>query len=285
MFRKMLVCSDLSPASDALIQCVEELKAIGMEEVILTHVIYVANTPGLEVMLAEEARPFLDRQKKMLENQGVRVTVEMPYGIPAHTLNETAERYDVSAILIGSHGKGILQAATLGSVTEKLLHQTLRPTLVARIAILEGETCHLACGKLLSNILYPTDFSETAERALDYLAQIARETKIPVTLLHIYGGRNLDNETRQRLEENGRFLAEAKRDRLKASGVSEVKVELALGDPADEIIDRAHRGDNSLVVMGSQGKGFLRETFLGSVSNKVIRNAGLPVLLIPAARK
>lgn len=284
MFRKMLVCTDLSPASDALVQCVEELKAIGMEEVILTHVIYVANTPGLEEMLAEEARPVLERQQKMLEGIGIRVTVEMPFGIPAHTLNETAERHDVSAILIGSHGKGILRSATLGSVTEKLLHQTRRPVLVARIALLEGETCHLACGKLFSSILYPTDFSETAERALDYLAQIAAGTKIPVTLLHIYDA-NLDEESRQRLEQGGNFLAEAKRERLRSRGVSEVTLELAFGDPAQEIIDRAGKGGFSLIVMGNQGKGFVREVFLGSVSNKVIRNAGLPVLLIPAAQK
>ena len=285
MFRKMLVCTDLSPASDALIQCVGDLKALGMEEAILTHVVYVANTPGLEEMLAEEARPVLDRQKKTLEDQGIAVTMEIMFGLPAHSLDEAAEKHDVSAILIGSHGKGILHSATLGSVTEKLLHLTRRPLLMARIAILEGERCHLACGKLFSNILYPSDFSETAERALDYLAKIATETRSPVTLLHVYDEKNLDDEGRQRLEGGARFLAEAKKNRLQSRGISEVTAELAFGDPAQEIIDRSTKGDFSLIVMGSQRKGLVREVFLGSVSNKVIRNAGLPVLLIPAARK
>jgi len=285
MFRKMMVCTDLSPASDALIQCVEELKTIGMEEVILTHVIYVANTPGLEEMLAKEARPALERQKKTLEGQGVRVVVEMPFGLPAYSLNETAEKHDVSAILIGSHGKGILPSAPLGSVTVKLLQQTRRPILMARIAILNGEICHLACGKLFSNILYPTDFSETAERALGYLAQISTGAKSPVTLLHISDEKNLDDESRQRLEDGASFLAEAKKNRLKSLGISEVTIELAFGDPAQQIINRTTKGDFSLIVMGSQGKGLVREVFLGSVSNEVIRNASLPVLLIPAALK
>ncbi|MDA8428867.1 MAG: universal stress protein [Geobacteraceae bacterium] len=282
MFRKILVCTDLSPASDALIQCVEELKSIGLEEAVLTHIIYVANTPGLEEMLAEEARPAIERQKKILEDQGIRVIVEMPFGLPAHTLNETAERHDVSAILIGSHGKGILQSATLGSVTAKLLHQSRRPILLARIAILEGEKCQLACGRLFRNILYPTDFSETAERTLEYLGQIAAETKSPVTLLHVDEEKNLDAESRQRLEDGSRFFSEAKKERLKSWGVSEVTVELTFGDPAEEIITRANKGDFSLIVMGSQGKGIVQEVFLGSVSNKVVRQAGLPVLLIPA---
>lgn len=285
MFKKMLVCTDLSPASDALIHCVEELKTIGMEEVILTHVIYVANTPGLEEMLVEEARPAVERQKKTLEDQGIRVVVEMPFGLPAHTLNETAEKHDVSAILIGSHGKGIIQAATLGSVTAKLLHLTRRPILMARIAILNGEKCHLACGKLFSKILFPSDFSETAERALEYVGKIAAETKSPVTLLHVYDDKNLDNETRQRLEDGRSFFSESKKERLKSRGIFDVTVETTFGNPAQVILDRTYKGDFSIIVMGSQGKGLVQEVFIGSVSNKVVREAGLPVLLIPSAHK
>jgi nucleotide-binding universal stress UspA family protein len=282
MFRKMLVCTDLSPASDALIQCVEELKGIGLEEVVLTHVIYVANTPGLEEMMTEEAKPLLERQKKILEDQGIRVIMEVPFGLPAHTLNETAEKHDVSAILIGSHGKGILQATTLGSVSVKLLNQTRRPVLLAGIVVLEGEKCHLACGRLFSKILFPTDFSETAELALEYVGQIAAETKSPVTLLHVYDEKHIDAESRQRLEDGRRFFSEAKKERLKSRGVSEVTIDLTPGVPAQEIIDRSNKGDFSLIVMGSKGKGFVQEVFIGSVSNKVVRHTGVPVLFIPA---
>ena len=282
MFRKMLVCTDLSPASDAMIQCAGELQSVGMKEAILTHVIYVANTPGFEEMLIEEARPDLERQKEMLEAQEITVTVEMPVGLPAHTLNETAERHDVSAILIGSHGKGILRAATLGSVSAKLLHETRRPVLLARIAALEGGKCHLACGRLFRNILFPTDFSETSERTLNFLAEIAASTKSPVTLLHVYEEKDIDAENRQRMEDGGRFLSDAKKERLKSLGVSDVAIELTFGDVAQQIIDRANNGDFSLIIMGSQGKGLTQELFFGSVSNRVARHARLPVLFIPA---
>ncbi len=57
-----------------------------MEEVVLTHVIYVTNTPGLDETLAQEARPVLERQKNALETHGLKVTVEMPVGVPAHPL-------------------------------------------------------------------------------------------------------------------------------------------------------------------------------------------------------
>jgi nucleotide-binding universal stress UspA family protein len=38
------------------------------------------------------------------------------------------------------------------------------------------------------------------------------------------------------------------------------------------------------VVMGSQGRGFLAEVFLGSVSHQVVRRSPVPVLLVPAGR-
>ena len=282
MFKKMLVCTDLSSASDALIQCVEELRSIGLEEIVLTHVIYVANTPGLEEMLAEEAGNVLERQKKLLEDQGIRVLLEMPFGLPAHTLNETAEKHDVSAILIGSHCTGILQAAALGSVSGKLLHQTRRPVFLARNAILDEGKCEVVCRKMFAKVLLPTDFSETAERALGYLGKITMQTGCPVTVMHVIEEKDDDPAGVQRREEEARFLLEAEKRRLKTLGAAEVTIELVQGKPAEEIIGRAKEGDFSIIVMGGQGKGFLKEVFLGSVANEVARHAGVPLLFIPA---
>src|SRR5512136_1338567 len=89
------------------------------------------------------------------------------------------------------------------------------------------------------NILFPTDFSATAERALEYLGHIAAKTKCPVTLLHVCEEKPVDAESRQRLEDGGRFLSEAKKDRLKSLGVSKVTIELTFADPRQEIIDSA----------------------------------------------
>jgi nucleotide-binding universal stress UspA family protein len=281
MFRKILVCSDLSPASDLLLQCLGELVPLGVKEAVLAHVLYVANTPGLEEGLAAEAAPHLERQKELLEAQGLKVSVEMPVGLPARTLAELAERQDVSLVLIGSHGKGILRAATLGSVSAKLIQMTGRPLLLSRIALLEGERCSLVCRRLFEHILFATDFSETAERALGYVGLIARETGCPVTLLHVLetkGGRP------PLAEEDARLLLEAKKARLERKGAGRVAAELCAGDPAEVIVRKSQEGGFSLVAMGSQGKGPVKELLIGSVANDVARRAGVPVLLIPAGR-
>jgi nucleotide-binding universal stress UspA family protein len=281
MFRKMLVCTDLSPASDALIKCVEELRNIGMEEVVLTHVRFMSTAPGVEEILSEESSPALQGQRSYLEERGMRVSVEMPCGLPSQGIVDVAEKHDVSAILIGSHGKGILQSAALGSVSAQLLHQMRRPVLLARIALLEGGGCESVCSRMFRRLLFPTDFSETAERAMEYLGRIIKGTRCSVTVMHV---REQGGADQQDSEEDVRFLLEAKARRLRMQGAAEVIPLLVHGTPAGEIVERAARGGFSLIVMGGQGKGVIEELFLGSVANQVARRAETPVLFIPALR-
>lgn len=284
MFRKMLVCTDLSPASDALVRCAEELRGVGMEEVVLTHVNFMVSTPGVEEVLAEENSPVLRGQKAFLEERGVRVVVEMPLGLPAPAIAEAAERHDVSVILVGTHGRGILQAAALGSVSTQLLQRMRRPVLLTRIALLEDGTCGTVCGGMFGRLLFVTDFSETAERALDYLGKITLDSGCPVTLMHVMELNAAGLPDARHSEENVRFLLEAKMRRLRMLGAADVTIELVHGIPADEIVARTKSGAYSLVVMGGQGKGLIREIFLGSVANQVARLAETPVLFVPAER-
>lgn len=284
MFRKMLVCTDLSPASDALIQCAEELKRIGLEEVILTHISLMITAPGVEEILTEKSSPILQQQKRFLEKRGLRVTVEIPSGLPATALAETAEEHDVSAILIGSHGKGILQATMLGSVSSELLSQTRRPVLLARIALLDEGKCKTVCAKMFTKVLFPTDFSENAERALDYLGKITQETGCPVTVMHVRDKKRSGHPDTGLEEEDARFLLKAKAERLSSRGATNIEGELVQGEPGEEIVKRAGKGDISIIVMGTQGKGIIRELFMGSVAKNVARLAETPVLFIPAAK-
>lgn len=288
MFRKALVCTDLSEASDCLVNCVGQLRAVGLEEALLAHVIYVANTPSLEVMLAEEAAPALERQKKLLEDQRISVFLEMPTGIPSYTLNELAEKHDVSLIVIGSHGGGILRRAVLGSVSYELLHHATRPVFLGRIEIMgeEGE-CRSVCADLFSNVLFPTDFSETSARAFDYLTRMVEGGAKRFTLLHVQDQTRISGHLEDRLEEFNRIdqdRLEELKVRLVAEGAVDVQIDILYGTPTGEILGRVKENDFSLIVMGSQGRGFIPELFLGSVSHNVVRHAPVPVLLVPAAR-
>lgn len=277
MFRKILLSTDLSANSDALIACVAEMKKLGLEEIVLAHVIYVANTPGLEDGLKQDARAVLEGRKAELETQGFQVTVELPRGLPAQTLASEADRHDVSLIVVGSHGRGPLGEAVLGSVSTKLLHLTRRPVLVFPLELLEDREAEV-CRSLFQNVLLATDFSETAERIIPFASRISVEIGAPLTLFHV-----LDEGVGPQEEEGKRFLLEAKRNRLRRQGAGETSMDLGQGDPGREIGRKAAEGKFSLILMGSTRKGVLKEIVLGSTTKEVIRHGRVPVMVIPPA--
>jgi len=290
MFRKILLCVDPVSANLNLLSCAASLKQIGAAEIILAHII-VCDAPGLEDMLRNQARPELERQKKFLEEAGLEVTIETPVGYPAQSLNDFAESRDVSVILIGTHGRGLLESITLAgsplsNVSAKLLHITRRPVLLIPSALTAGDAGR-EMPDLFAHVLFPTDFSDTAEIAFAYLETVIRAIHCPVTLLHILSG------SRPALHP-GRHLAELQNldrnrlQRLKAwlanMGASEVNIDLVQGAPGEEIVRKAEADECSLILMGTRGKGITQEILLGSVAHHVARHAARPVLFIPALR-
>lgn len=277
MFRKILICSDTSPASDLLVRCAGELKTIGLEEAVLAHVLQPAYPAAHEGLLAG--------QKETLVRMGIKAITETPLAHdPAAALAELAEKHDVSVVFIGSHGKGIVRTALLGSVAMGLLRQVARPVLLIRVTLPEEGKCRAVCGAMFARVLFATDFSAAAEQALNYLGKIAADTGCPVTVLHVLEKEKAGEEDAQRILEGARFLIESKKRRLEAMGASAVDIRLESGEPAKAILAQADEGEYSLIVMGSTGKGFVKGVLMGSVSTEVTRHTALPVLLIPAVR-
>jgi nucleotide-binding universal stress UspA family protein len=286
MFNKILLATDLSPASDILIQCAGEMKGLGLEEVTLAHIIYVAHTPGLEGGLAKEARPYLEHQKEVLEKQGIKVIVEMPLGIPAQTLHDLAEKHDVAAIVVGSHGWGVTASMALGSVSSRLLQITQRPVLLAHTKLIEDkEECLRKCRNIFAHVIYPTDFSDTAERAFACLETVVSALKCAVTLMRVREHARALPHLAHRLEEL-RYLDSTRLERMKVRleslGAAHVTIELPAGTAGKEIIKMAKAKDCSLILMGTSGKGLVREIVLGSVAHHVAHHAEQPVLFVPA---
>ena len=65
-------------------------------------------------------------------------TIEVCEGYPANVILEKAEEFDCDLIVMGTHGKGLIRHAFLGSVAEKVLRRSTRP--VFTIPLPEGET-------------------------------------------------------------------------------------------------------------------------------------------------
>lgn len=289
MFTKILVCVDPFTPNRKLLSCTAFLQQLGAAHVVLAHVI-VADTPGLDEMLIAQARPEMERQKKILEAAGLAVAIEMPVGYPPQALSDLAEKHDVSVIVIGTHGRGLIESMTLaasplGNVSAKLLQKSRRPVLLVRTAVPakdEGtEECHL-----FTHVLFPTDFSDTAEVALLYLEALVRTIHCPLTLLHVQEERPRSTLHPSRRAPEVERVNAARLHRLKLwlenAGAPEVAMELIQGRTAgDQIVTMAKAKGCSLILMGTQGKGITREILLGSVAHQVARQADQPVLFVP----
>lgn len=59
-----------------------------------------------------------------------------------------------------------------------------------------------------------------------------------------------------------------------------LEIKVAYGDPADELLSLANKENIDVIVIGSTGKGFLKRKVLGSVSDRVIKNARCSVYLV-----
>ncbi len=144
---------------------------------------------------------------------------------------------------------------------------------------------------MFRKILYPTDFSDVAEKALDYIRQLKSAGGREVIILHVINRRIIDGllrhgvlekdvETWQaKAREVGEEACEPMRCNLEAIGFT-VRTLIKTGYPSAVILDVEKQENPSVIVIGSHGRSNLSDMFLGSVSDRVIRKSRRPVLVV-----
>lgn len=141
-------------------------------------------------------------------------------------------------------------------------------------------------------IVVPTDFSDTALKALLFAGEIARNSGAVVHLLHVLEP-DENRVWRPHVQEDTYAEAIAQERLLQLDTTRKVllqqypsvkiNTELASGLVADAILDYAAQQQADLVLMGTTGASGMNQVFVGSVAARVIEKATLPVLTIPAA--
>ncbi len=286
MFAKILVGTDLSESSLAVLDYVPRLREFGLERVILAHVVYVPDAGGAEHVLLEQAREDIKGQADRLREADLDVETVVKWGTAPRTLAQLAEEHDVEAIVVGSHGRSMLQRVLLGSVAMSLLHHATRPVVLVRMQLCEtdeGISCEPLGDEPLRHLLFPTDFSEAADAAFEWLEYLAAEAGAAVTLLHAQDtgalGHRIDDV--ERFNEEDRERLEGLAEKLRDAGVREVKTVVKDASPAELINRVAAEHAATMIVMSTHGRGALQELVLGSVALKVARTSPAPVLMVP----
>ena len=289
MFSHVLIASDLSPASDHVLTCMHGLRPLGTTHVTLVHALGIRHLEEMAHLLALQAEPKLHQQMQSLRNQGFEVDVVMAPGIPSLEINRIAKEKHASMVVIGSHGATLGREVLLGSVALEVLHKAVIPVFIAQLEIFEGaeQGCGMICRDFHSNVLFPTDFSENSEHAFTYLEEVVRRGGRRITIIHVQDLNKIRGHLEDKLQEFDRIdrdRIERMAVRLKALGATEVRIEIPYGNPKQEIVQSAERGVYSLIVMGTQGRGYFGELILGSIAHHVARHTLVPTLLIPPVR-
>ncbi|MFQ5800517.1 MAG: universal stress protein [Candidatus Hydrothermarchaeales archaeon] len=140
---------------------------------------------------------------------------------------------------------------------------------------------------LYKRILLPTDGSVNAEKAVAHGVELAGAIGAEVVALYV-----VDTSPFVSLPET--FIWENTRDLLVGEGKKalgfveraakkrEVKVKTVIkeGSPSKEIVDTADEEKADLIIMGTAGRSGLDKFFLGSISEKVLRAAHCPVMVV-----
>lgn len=149
---------------------------------------------------------------------------------------------------------------------------------------------------MFKKILVPVDGSDFAYLAAQRAEFMAAKQGGIVTLLHVinYGQSSRGNHLRPSLkhehmdqleQEASALLAKVKAnlELIQAADKDKnvtLESELAWGNPAEVIVEKAKSGGYNLIVMGSRGLGAISGLLLGSVSDRVVKLAPCPVLIV-----
>ncbi|MFA4873885.1 MAG: universal stress protein [bacterium] len=287
MFRTILIATDLSAASEELCKCVGSLKRVRPREVWLAHVCNIRNVGGLAADLKEEHALELERQVGILKRHGLGAKGVIRQGIPFVEINREAARKKARLIVVGSHGEGLLKEMLIGSTAFEIIRQGTHPVLVFRHEVIEREgdrRCRMRCHDPFKHILFATDFSKNAAHAQRFVDHICHEARSRVTLVHVQEKSRIEPHLKGRLAEFNRIdtaRLEAIAKGLRKRGARKVDIAIAYGHAVKELLKLERKVKPSLIVLGSQGRSWTEELFLGSVAHNIVRNAKAPVLVVP----
>jgi nucleotide-binding universal stress UspA family protein len=213
-----------------------------------------------------DATDYLHGIGKTMEEVGVEVRCSVREGRPPNLIVDEAEKNPGTLIAMSTHGRSGVSRWLLGSITNKVLHATNAPLLVVRAS----EEDNAAPPSELTSIIVPLDGSTLAEESLSHVIGLARNMNLKVILVRVES----DGE-----EVNNNYL-HAIQDRLSDEGVASVEKRVLHGHPAVNIVDLAHDTAKSLVTMTTHGRSGIGRWVLGSVTDRVVRYSGDPVLVI-----
>ena len=251
-------------------------------------VLYVADTTRDSVTVVDgetvdalerKGENIVEEATKTLDTLGISYDTDVVQGNPASTIVDYAERYDQDIIVMPTHGREGISRYLIGSVSEKVVRLSPVPVLTVRMQ--PDETLEFP----YENILIPTDGSAAATHAAEHALSLAASLDATVHVLSVVDEAALGLDVRSTI--SGKESEEAATDAVETvvseaetRGVTNTVRHIEHGTPVKEILDCIESYDIHAVGMGTTGRRGTDRILLGSVAEKTVRSAPVPVMTV-----
>jgi nucleotide-binding universal stress UspA family protein len=296
MYKKILVPLDGSMTAEAVLPYVEafaggfktavELLSIIDIGAMTTHLApeRVRHLDSIVAYEEKKCAAYLDDVAKLFTHSGAECRIV--HGTPAEIILESTHDDRDTLIAMATHGRSGAKRWLLGSVAEKVLRGTTNPLFLVRAA-----AAKTAPQRIINSIVVPLDGSPLAEQILPIVCAWARALDVEVALIrafefpaaaYVSSEAYLPDYDKFREEERRQAATylKAKEQFLVGEGVRTVSILTLEGSAAGEIISYAQTAPGAVIAMSTHGRSGVQRWMLGSVTEKVVRHADDPVLVV-----
>ncbi|MDP6823086.1 MAG: universal stress protein [Dehalococcoidia bacterium] len=317
MFNRILIPLDGSESSESILAWVVPLAAQLDAEIILTTVVDIESSPESPDEAAESGRTPDAPEAEAVDGNGeveddqvytaatryladiarqripasLSVTSHVIGGDPKDRIIAEAIAVEADLIAMGTHRASPIARGVLGSIADRVLRTSPIPVFLLRPGNLRGDlSAGVATPQMIENIVVPMDLATGSTAGLEAGTALATAVDARLRLItatseayverpsidswhgRYYDGGQLRADARDYLEP---FVTEAINRGINAEAIA------TSGNPARAIIRTTRDEPGSIVVMASSGLSRFRRWMIGSVTDKVVRGAECPVLVLP----
>jgi nucleotide-binding universal stress UspA family protein len=301
MFRSIVVPLDGSSWSERALPLAQTLAAQAGARLALVHVhiqvihpVSGYNLGGVAYIdegldreaRAREAAYLATLRDRITRESGVEVTSDVVDGPVAQTLADYAAHAHADLVVMTTHGRGAFSRVWLGGIADSFIRHSPTPTLLVR----PHDDTPQALPPTIRHLLIPLDESPLAEQIVEPAATLARLVGARITLLEVVDPLHVPSYTIETARELEPTYTESRAAEAAAylRGIAtqlqaqEIAVEtrvVVAAQPATEILDLARSRGVDVIALATHGRGGLTRLLIGSVADKVVRGADVPVLV------
>ncbi len=251
----------------------------------------LVDVEALQDTFEQIARDHLRRAESVIQDENRLVRLEVARGDPAEQIVRVATELQAELIAMTTRGRGAVGRTVFGSVADRVARSAPIPVFLLRALGTHERPAPIR------RVVVPLDGSALALEAVPRARTWAERLGVPIHLITavdmmravpvelgavVAFDSAMYEEFVNQLDAAATSMLEGVSEQLQREGASST-FEIVHGSPFHAIVDAVEDGD--LVVMTSHGRSGVRRWAVGSVAEKLVREAPVPVILVPVSAR